>query len=82
MEKKIRISISAGTQNGKRFRLKGKGMPILQSREFGDLYVEADIETPVNLSNSQKKLLSEFYESLQNNNNPKVRKYKNFLKDY
>ena len=80
--KKIRISISPGTQNGKRFRLKGKGMPVLQSRNFGDLYVEADIETPVNLSNSQKKLLAEFNESLQNNNNPKVRKYKNFLEEY
>ena len=80
--KKIRISISAGTQNGKRFRLKGKGMPILQSRGYGDLYVEAEIETPINLSNNQKKLLSEFYESLQHNNIPKVKKYKNFLKEY
>ena len=43
---KIRISISSGTQNGKRFRLKGKGMPILQSRSYGDLYVEAEVETP------------------------------------
>ena len=47
----------AGTQNGKRFRLKGKGMPILQSRSYGDLYVEAEIETPINLSNNQKETL-------------------------
>ena len=80
--KKIRISIAAGTQNGKRFRLKGKGMPVLQSRSFGDLYVEADIETPINLSNNQKKLLSEFHDSLQKSNSPKVKKYENFLKDY
>lgn len=80
--KKIRISIVAGTQNGKRFRLKGKGMPVLQSRSFGDLYVEADIETPINLSNNQKKLLSEFHDSLQKSNSPKVKKYENFLKDY
>ena len=59
-EKKIRISIAAGTQNGKRFRLKGKGMPVLQSRSFGDLYVEADIETPINLSNNQKNFYQNF----------------------
>ena len=80
--KKIRISISPGTQNGKKFRLKGKGMPVLQSRNYGDLYVEAEIETPVNLSTKQKKLISEFNDSLIENNNPKVKRYKNFLKDY
>ena len=80
--KKIRISISSGTQNGKKFRLKGKGMPILQTRSYGDLYVEAEIETPVNLSTKQKKLISEFSDSLTENNNPKVKRYKNFLKDF
>ncbi len=80
--KKIRISISPGTQNGKKFRLKGKGMPVLQARDYGDLYVEAEIETPVNLSTKQKKLISEFNDSLVENNNPKIKRYKNFLKDY
>ncbi len=80
--KKIRISISPGTQNGKKFRLKGKGMPVLQARHYGDLYVEAEIETPVNLSTKQKKLISEFNDSLVENNNPKTKRYKNFLKDY
>ena len=81
-KKKIRISISPGTQNGKKFRLKGKGMPILQSRTYGDLYVEAEIETPIDLSNKQKKLIAEFNDSLENNNYPKVKKYTKFLKDY
>ena len=79
---KIRISVSAGTQNGKRFRLRGKGMPVLQSRSFGDLYVEAEVETPINLSNKQRKMLSEFHESLSDNNSPKVGKFKKFLKSY
>ena len=57
-------------------------MPILQARSFGDLYVEAEIETPVNLSTKQKKLISEFNESLLESNNPKVKRYKSFLKDY
>ena len=79
---KIRISISSGTQNGKRFRLKGKGMPVLQSRGYGDLYVEAEVETPINLSNNQKKLLGAFNDSLSESNNPKVSKFKKFLKNY
>ncbi len=80
--KKIRISLSPGTQNGKKFRLKGKGMPVLQTRSYGDLYVEAEIETPVNLSNKQKKLISEFNDSLLEDNYPKVKRYKKFLSDY
>ncbi len=80
--KKIRISISAGTQNGKRFRLRGKGMPIIQSRTYGDLYVEAEVETPTNLSNKQKKLIAEFNDSLTESNKPKVTEYNRFLKKY
>ncbi len=80
--KKIRISISAGTQNGKRFRLRGKGMPVLQTRNYGDLYVEAEVETPVNLTNKQKKLIAEFNDSLTEGNTPKVKKFKNFLNNY
>ena len=80
--KKIRISVSAGTQNGKRFRLRGKGMPILQTRSYGDLYVEADVETPINLSNKQKKLISDFNDSLSDSNMPRVKKFKNFLNNY
>ena len=60
---------------------KGKGMPVLQTRSYGDLYVEAEIETPVNLSNKQKKLISEFNDSLLEDNYPKVKGIK-FLSDY
>ena len=35
-------------------------MPVLQSRSFGDLYVEANIETPINLSNNQKNFYQSF----------------------
>ena len=76
---KIRSSVSAGTQNGKRFRLKGKGMPVLQGRGYGDLYIEAEVETPVNLSNKQKKMLAEFYDSLSDSNSPKSSKFKKFI---
>jgi molecular chaperone DnaJ len=41
-------------------RLKGKGMPVLRSKDVGDLYVQLDIETPQNLSRRQRELLEEF----------------------
>jgi molecular chaperone DnaJ len=41
-------------------RLRGKGMPILRSRDFGDLYIQANVETPQNLTRRQRELLVEF----------------------
>ena len=58
------IKIPAGTQSGQQFRLKGKGMPILRSDGFGDMYIEAAIETPVNLSSKQKELLGQLDKTL------------------
>jgi molecular chaperone DnaJ len=42
--------------------LRGKGMPVLRSTQFGDLYVRITIETPQNLSKRQRELLQEFQE--------------------
>jgi len=55
-----RVKIPAGTQSGKQFRLKGKGMSILRSSSRGDMYIEVMVETPVNLNKRQKELLEEF----------------------
>jgi molecular chaperone DnaJ len=57
---RTRVSIPAGAQTGRRFRVKGKGMTHLRGRDRGDLHVELLVETPVNLTNKQKKLLEEF----------------------
>ena len=57
---RAKISVPGGTQSGHQFRLKGKGMPVLQSAAKGDMFVEAVIETPVNLTARQKDLLREF----------------------
>ena len=54
------VKIPEGTQPGRQFRLKGKGMPVLRSAQKGDLYVELAVETPVRLSRRQKELLREF----------------------
>ena len=41
---KSKVKIPAGTQSGKQFRLKGKGMPIIRSDDYGDLYLENQID--------------------------------------
>jgi len=57
---RARVKVPAGTQPGQRVRLRGKGMPVLRSKEQGDLYVQLDVETPQNLSKRQRELLEEF----------------------
>ena len=58
--KKARVSIPEGAQNGKQFRLKSKGMPVLRSSQHGDMYIQVSVETPVNLTRKQRELLREF----------------------
>jgi molecular chaperone DnaJ len=67
---RARVKVPEGTQGGKQFRLKGKGMPVLRSRQFGDLYIQVTVETPVNLSKKQRQLLKEFEEASEARNNP------------
>ncbi|HVZ51108.1 MAG TPA: molecular chaperone DnaJ [Pseudolabrys sp.] len=55
-----RVKVPAGTQAGRRFRLSGKGMPVLRSKQTGDMYVQVTVETPQNLSKKQRELLMEF----------------------
>jgi DnaJ-class molecular chaperone len=50
----------AGTQSNRRFRIASKGMPVLRSRQTGDMYVQVVVETPQNLTKKQQELLSEF----------------------
>jgi molecular chaperone DnaJ len=57
---KARVKIPAGTQTGRRFRLSGKGMPVLRTKQTGDMYVQVSVETPQNLSKKQRELLAEF----------------------
>jgi molecular chaperone DnaJ len=54
------VTIEAGAQNSKRFRLRNKGMSVLRSPKRGDLYIEIAVETPVNLTDRQVELLREF----------------------
>ncbi len=67
---RARVKVPEGTQSGRQFRLKSKGMPVLRSKQHGDLYIQVMVETPVNLSKKQKQLLREFEEASEAKNNP------------
>jgi molecular chaperone DnaJ len=67
---RVKVTIPAGTQSAHQFRLKGKGMSILRSQAHGDMYIEVQVETPVNLSKKQKDLLKEFENVAESKSNP------------
>ena len=67
---RTRVKIPEGTESGKQFRLKGKGMPILRSTQSGDLYIQVEVETPKNLSRKQKDLLRQFDDESSDTNSP------------
>ncbi len=58
---RARITVPEGTQSGRQFRLRGKGMPVLRGGGMsGDLYIEVSVETPAKLTKKQKELLRTF----------------------
>ena len=57
---KAKVKVPAGTQTGQRIRVTAKGMPVLRSRQKGDMYVQFVVETPQNLTKKQRELLAEF----------------------
>ena len=62
---KAAIDIPEGTQAGKQFRLRGKGIKGVRASYPGDLYCHIAVETPVKLTEHQRKLLRELDESLK-----------------
>ena len=72
---KAKIKIPAGTQSGKQFRLRGKGMPYMRGSGNGDLYVQVNTEVPVSLNKEQKELLEKFRDIENEKSNPSIRKF-------
>jgi len=64
------VKVPEGTQSGKQFRLRGKGMPVLRSRDIGDLYIQVVVETPQKLTKRQRELLLEFEQECSKENHP------------
>ena len=64
LDGRVKLKIPAGTQTGKLFRLRGKGVKPVRGGSVGDLLCRAVVETPVNLSKAQKGLLEQFRDTL------------------
>ena len=60
----VSLKVPAGTQSGKVFRLRGKGVTTVRDHRKGDLFARTAVETPVNLTSEQESLLRKFEESV------------------
>jgi molecular chaperone DnaJ len=72
---KAKIKIPDGTQSGKQFRLRGKGMPYMRGSGTGDLYVQINTEVPISLNKEQKELLEKFREIENEKSNPSIKQF-------
>jgi molecular chaperone DnaJ len=72
---KAKIKIPEGTQSGKQFRLRGKGMPYMRGSGTGDLYVQINTEVPISLNKEQKELLEKFREIENEKSNPSIKQF-------
>ena len=72
---KAKIKIPDGTQSGKQFRLRGKGMPYIRGSGNGDLYVQINTEVPISLNKEQKELLEKFRKIENEKSNPSIKKF-------
>ncbi|MCG7656279.1 molecular chaperone DnaJ [Wielerella bovis] len=84
LDGKVKLTIPAGTQNGKRMRVKGKGVKSVRSSLVGDLYCHVIVETPINLTERQKELLEEFEQiatGLDRSQTPRQKSFWERLKD-
>ena len=63
LDGKVELTVPAGTQSGRSFRIKNKGVKSVRSSYKGDLYCKVNIETPINLTKEQKELLNKLDES-------------------
>jgi molecular chaperone DnaJ len=79
---KARVKVPGGTQTGRRFRLTSKGMPVLRSKQMGDMYVQVSVETPQNLSKRQRELLAEFEKLSSDENQPESAGFFSRVKEF
>lgn len=82
LEGYAKLKIAAGTENGKVYRLRAKGMPNVEGYSKGDLHVRIVPEVPVKLSSKQKKLLKELEEMDSKTNYPRGRKFEEAIETF
>jgi molecular chaperone DnaJ len=76
-----KLKIQEGTQSGTTFRVRGKGVPALQSSGKGDMYVKVRVETPRKLTKRQRELMAELGETFSIDNKPEPRSLFEKVKD-
>src|ERR1700750_1385493 len=79
---KTKVKVPSGTQSGRRFRIASKGMPVLRSRQLGDMYVQVVVETPQNLTKKQQELLAEFEKLSSGATQPEAAGFFTKVKDF
>ena len=82
---RTRVNVPEGTQTGKVFRLRGKGIKGVRASYPGDLYCHVVVETPIRLSDEQKALLRQFETSLNDGgdrHSPKNKSWTDRVKDF
>lgn len=78
----IKVTIPEGAQTGMHLRLKGKGMPLLKSKSYGDMIIHLKVETPKNLTKKQKELLKEFAKEENHGSNPECEGFLKSIKKF
>jgi len=79
---KTKVKVPEGTQSGRRFRLAGKGMPVLRARQSGDMYIQVVVETPQKLTKKQRDLLAEFDRLSSTETHPESTGFLGKVKDF
>lgn len=79
---KIKIKIPAGTESGRVFRLRGKGVPDVRTGHTGDLYVRVHIAVPTKMSSKQEELLRQFAEEAGDDVYPERSSFLGKVKDF
>jgi molecular chaperone DnaJ len=77
-----RVKVQEGTQSGRRFRIHSKGMPVLRSKQCGDMYVQVVVETPQKLTKRQRELLAEFERLSSKDTQPESAGFFGKVKDF
>ncbi len=79
----VKVQVPEGTQSGKQFRVRGKGMPVLKGGSAtGDLHVEVQVETPVRLSRKQKDMLRAFEKETAAGSHPATESFFARVRDF
>ena len=77
-----RVKVPEGTETGKQFRLKSKGMPVLRSKALGDMYIQVEVETPKALTRRQRELLEEFERESHKDTSPESAGFFSKVKEF